>query len=149
MALTALENGWTGPPYNPIKIAEMLGAKVIANYDIEDARTINVEGKATIEFNPSQPRERVRFSIAHEAAHLLFADALEEVRHRGGTGTAKDEWQLEMLCNLAASEFVMPIGSFASDERVGRIPELMRARARFDVSAEAFMICFAKQLATP
>ncbi|HUC17732.1 MAG TPA: ImmA/IrrE family metallo-endopeptidase [Acetobacteraceae bacterium] len=144
LALAALESGWSGPPYNPIKIAEMLGAKVVPNYDIADARTVEINGKAVIEFNPSQSRERVRFSIAHEAAHLLFPDALEEVRHRGGTGSVKDEWQLEMLCNLAASEFVMPIGSFAPSETITRIPELMKSRARFDVSAEAFMIRFAK-----
>lgn len=144
LVLAAIESGWEGPPYNPIKIAEMLGAKVLPNYDIADARTTAVNGQAVIEFNPSQSRERVRFSIAHEAAHLLFPDALDEVRHRGGTGTRKDEWQLEMLCNLAASEFVMPIGSFLPDEKVSRIPELTKLRSNFDVSAEAFMIRFAK-----
>jgi O-acetyl-ADP-ribose deacetylase (regulator of RNase III) len=144
VTLSAFESGWNGPPYNPIKIAEMLGAKVVPNYDIADARTIETDGKAIIEFNPGQARERVRFSIAHEAAHLLFPDALDEVRNRGGTRSAKDEWQLEMLCNLAASEFVMPIGSFAPAADVNRIPDLMKSRARLDVSAEAFMIRFAK-----
>ncbi len=144
LALIALEGGWSGPPYNPIKIAEMLGAKVVPNYDIVDARTVEVDGKPTIEFNPRQPRERVRFSIAHEAAHLLFPDALDEVRHRGGTGSVRDEWQLEMLCNLAASEFVMPIGRFTADEEVSRLPDLMKIRTQFDVSAEAFMIRFTK-----
>src|SRR3954471_22127861 len=43
LALTALESGWSGPPYSPIKIAEMLGAKVVPNYDIADARTIAVD----------------------------------------------------------------------------------------------------------
>ena len=140
LALSALEAGWERPPYNPIRIAEMLGAKVVPSYDIPDARTTEKLGRAVIEFNPSQARERVRFSIAHEAAHLLFADALNEVRHRGGTGATRDEWQLEMLCNLAASEFVMPVGSFASDDAIPRLSELMKSRAKFDVSAEAFMI---------
>lgn len=144
LTLSALERGWEGPPYNPIRIAEMLGAKVVPNYDITDARTIEVDGKAVIEFNPTLARERVRFSIAHEAAHLLFADALDEVRHRGGTGSSRDEWQLEMLCNLAASEFVMPVGSLGSTDLPPRMPDLMKARAKFDVSAEAFMIRVAK-----
>ncbi len=144
LTLSALECGWEGPPYNPIRIAEMLGAKVVPNYDIADARTIEVSGKAVIEFNPSLARERVRFSIAHEAAHLLFADALDEVRHRGGTGSSRDEWQLEMLCNLAASEFVMPVGSLGSADLPPRISDLMKARTKFDVSAEAFMIRVAK-----
>ena len=144
LTLAALECGWEGPPYNPIRIAEMLGAKVVPNYDIADARTIEVSGKAVIEFNPSLARERVRFSIAHEAAHLLFADALDEVRHRGGTGSSRDEWQLEMLCNLAASEFVMPVGSLGSADLPPRISDLMKARTKFDVSAEAFMIRVAK-----
>ena len=142
--LKAIEAGWKGPPYNPIEIGKQMGATVEPSYDIADARTILRGDRSVIEFNPSQPRERVRFSIAHEVAHLLFPDVSEEVRHRGGIGTNEDAWQLEMLCNLAASEFVMPIGSLQLDEELKSIEEIMVARKRYDVSAEAFMIRMAK-----
>ncbi|MDT2023303.1 ImmA/IrrE family metallo-endopeptidase [Methylocella sp. CPCC 101449] len=148
LTLAAFEDGWVGPPYNPIKIAEMLGATVVPNSDISDARTIAVAGKAVIEFNPNRVRERVRFSIAHEVAHLLFSDALDEIRHRGGSGNKRDEWQLEMLCNMAAAEFVMPIGSFPTIEETVSLAALMKRRVDFDVSAEAFMIRLAKSVST-
>ena len=142
--LKAIEEGWEGPPYNPIMIANLMDVAVEPSYDIADARTIARDDRPVIEFNPSQPRERVRFSIAHEVAHLLFPDALEETRHRGSAGSSRDEWQLEMLCNLAASEFVMPIGSLEIEEALDSIEEMMIARRRYDVSTEAFMIRIVK-----
>ena len=142
--LKAMEAGWEGPPYNPMMIANLMNISVEPSYDIADARTVTRGESPVIEFNPSQTRERVRFSIAHEVAHLLFPDAFEETRHRGGIGSSRDEWQLEMLCNLAASEFVMPIGSLDVEEELDSIEEMMAARRRYDVSAEAFMIRIVK-----
>ena len=82
----------------------------------------------------------MRYSIAHELAHTLFADHAERVRYRGASSKG-DEWQLEMLCNLAAAEFLMPIGSFSNV--VGRkldIHHLLESRDRYEVSAEAVFI---------
>jgi Zn-dependent peptidase ImmA (M78 family)/O-acetyl-ADP-ribose deacetylase (regulator of RNase III) len=149
LVFSALEEGWAGPPYNPVEIAKLVGAKVVASNDITDARTISVDGNAVIEFNPAQPRERTRFSIAHEVAHLLFEDALARERRRGGTGETSDEWQLELLCNLAAAEFVMPIGSMVASDKPTPIAQLMIERRKFDVSAEAFMIRYAKTSPLP
>ena len=108
--LVAMDAGWQGPPFSPIALAGIKGIPVEANADVRDARTVAIEGTLRIQFNPTQPRERVRFSIAHEVAHTLFADAADKDRHRGGDGS-RDNWQLEMLCNIAAAEFVMPVGS--------------------------------------
>ena len=145
LVLEAMDNGWTGPPYNPLDIADLLGARVRPTFDIADARTTVLhDGLPIIEFNPSRPRERVRFSIAHEVAHLLFPDFGDEPRHRGGTDHEGDQWQLEMLCNLAASEFVMPIGSLALDSVQCTIEQMMTDRRRYDVSVEAYMIRIAK-----
>ena len=102
-----------------------------------------------IEFNPTRPRERVRFSIAHEIAHTLFSDFAEQTRHRGGPSTTGDEWQLEMLCNLAAAEFVMPLGSLPATDSLPRIEQLIVDRRKFDVSAEAFLIRVVKTTAEP
>ena len=140
LVLRARDAGWTGPPFNPLQIAEMLQARVEANSSIADARLTETESGPKIEFNPTQVRERVRFSIAHEVAHLLFADWSERVRHRNRPNLAGDEWQLEMLCNLAASEFVLPIGSLGNAPRAASIEELMILRRTYDVSTEAFLI---------
>jgi len=47
--------------------------------------------------------------------------------------------QLEMLCNLAASEFVMPVGSLSARERLPSLEELMIERRKFDVSARGIL----------
>ena len=145
LVLKAREKGWEGPPFNPLRIAEMLELEVQieANSGVADARLVATESGPKIQFNPQQPRERVRFSIAHEIAHLLFPDWSEQIRNRGGDRTA-DDWQLEMLCNLAASEFVLPIGSLSAASDIPSIEDLMRQRREYDVSAEAFLIRLAK-----
>lgn len=146
--LAALDAGWKGPPFNPIALADIRGIPVEANADVRDARTVATGDQVRIQFNPTQPRERVRFSIAHEVAHTLFEDVAEAVRHRGGD-RSPDDWQLEMLCNIAAAEFVMPVGSLGAIERVRPIEELMTERRRFDVSAEAFLLRVGKVAAEP
>ncbi len=143
LVLKAREKGWEGPPFNPLRIAEMLGVRIEANSSVADARLVATKSGPKIEFNPQQPRERVRFSIAHEIAHLLFPDWSEQIRNRGGDETA-DNWQLEMLCNLAASEFVLPIGSLSAATDIPSIEDLMRQRREYDVSSEAFLIRLAK-----
>lgn len=143
LVLKAREKGWEGPPFNPLRIAQMLDVQIEANSNVADARLVATESGPKIEFNPQQPRERVRFSIAHEIAHLLFPDWSEQIRHRGADETV-DDWQLEMLCNLAASEFVLPIGSLSATAEILPIEDLMRQRREYDVSAEAFLIRLAK-----
>ena len=108
LVLRARDAGWGGRPFNPLEIAKLQNIAAEANADVIDARTISDENGLRIQFNPTHPRERVRFSIAHEIAHTLFPD----VRERLVTveePDRPDEWQLEMLCNLAAAEFVMPM----------------------------------------
>ncbi len=149
LVLKARERGWEGPPFNPLRIAEMLDVQIEANSGVADARLIATESGPKIEFNPQQPRERVRFSIAHEVAHMLFPDWHDQIRNRGGQKEVADDWQLEMLCNLAASEFVLPIGSLSSASTVLPIEDLMRQRREYDVSAEAFLIRLAKVATQP
>jgi Zn-dependent peptidase ImmA (M78 family) len=140
LVLRARDAGWEGPPFNPLEIAKLRNIAVEANADVIDARTISDENGLRIQFNPTQSRERLRFSIAHEIAHTLFPDVGDAPRHRGGNHDNRDDWQLEMLCNLAAAEFVMPMGSLPPREELPRIEELIKECRRFDVSVEAFLI---------
>lgn len=138
--LDAIEEGWTGPPYNPFALAEMRGMKVLATEEILDAQTrSDAEGKFTIEFNPQRPAARTRYSIAHEIGHTLFADCAAAIRHRATHQTMKeDDWQLELLCNMAAAEILMPFGTFQENLSVrpstGLILDLRR---KYLVSCEA------------
>ena len=115
LVYSAIQKGWSGPPYDPFELADLLGMHVAPCAEVVDARTLpGPRHSCRIEYNPSQPTGRARYSVAHEIAHTLFPDWAEHVRHRGGHQDARpDEWQLEMLCNVAAAELLMPIGSLA------------------------------------
>jgi O-acetyl-ADP-ribose deacetylase (regulator of RNase III) len=85
----------------------------------------------------------MRFSIAHELAHAMFHDASAAPRHRTGSGavpTADDGWQLELLCNVAAAELLMPSQAVEGLASIDvDIDYLMDQRRRFDVSTEALL----------
>ena len=98
-----------------------------------------------IEFNPHRPHGRTRFSIAHEIVHTLFPDCGESVRNREQPGSLRrDEWQLELLCNIGAAEILMPSGYKSLGREPVDMNNLLRLRREFDVSTEALLIRIAK-----
>lgn len=111
--------GWSGPPYDPRILASILGMRVREKK--LDAGTDGVlrakdGGKLEILVNERLPQTRQNFTICHEIAHTLFPDHCELVRMRQKTGREETyHWELEMLCNLAASELLMPMDKFARD----------------------------------
>jgi len=148
----ALDAGWAGPPFDPLTLAEILRIPVTPRDDVRDARTVPV-GKAglRIEFNPNRPPMRVRYSVAHEIAHTLFADCAKIVRNRAVYHeVTRDDWQLEALCNIGAAEFLMPAGSMTTlNPRDLKAEHLREARQRFQVSTEALVIRVAKMTNEP
>lgn len=152
VALKAMDNGWLGPPFDPIRLAEMHGISVSPRADIPDARTVPVgPSRFVIEYNPTRPAARLRYSIAHEIAHTLFPDCGTRIRNRGGSHTGLgDEWQLETLCNIAAAELLMPLGSMSTDEvDLLDINKVSGARKRYEVSTEAVLIRLAHLSSEP
>ena len=148
----AIDLGWAVPPYDPVDLASIRGLEVVARDDIPEARTVPLTGDSfLIEFNPSRPRGRMRYSIAHEIAHTLFPDCAEEVRYRQARRKPGDDsWQLELLCNIAAAEFLMPVGSFPElkTEQLA-IDHLLDLRKKYDVSTEAILIRVARLVDEP
>lgn len=146
LVFAAMEQGWHGPPYDPFELAALLRIPVVPRDDLYDARLVPAEGgRVRLEFNPTRPRGRVRYTIAHELAHTFFPDYQQGVRHRSGPHVASDEWQLELLCNVAAAELLMPVGSFRSlEDEPMKIERLMELRKQFDVSSEALLLRVAK-----
>jgi Zn-dependent peptidase ImmA (M78 family)/O-acetyl-ADP-ribose deacetylase (regulator of RNase III) len=141
-ALEAIEDGWAGPPFDPFELAARRGVELVARQDLEDARLVSVDGRPRIEFNPNRRPARVRFSVAHELGHLLFDDYAARPRHRGADAALReaDEWQLELLCNLAAAELLMPEGALARREPAElSLEHLLDLRAQFGVSTEALL----------
>lgn len=135
----ALEAGWEGPPFDPMKLADFMGIVLRASGAVRDARLVCEKERAVIEYNPARPRARVRYSIAHECAHTLFPDWNEVPRHRlASADMVADDWELESLCNLIAAEFLMPLGSLPHVlDGASSLEELLVARREFDVSVEA------------
>lgn len=150
MVLNAIQEGWTGPPFDPFELAQYLGVPITPREDIQDARIIPVGGRGLrIEFNPNRPRGRMRFSVAHEIGHTLFPDCAETIRTRGPT-EREDSWQLELLCNLAAAEILMPIGTAVGLEHEPvRIDNVLRLQREYDVSTEAICLRMVKVTAEP
>ena len=150
--LDAKDCGLSGPPYDPFKIAKYMGIKLVPRHDIEDARTIPVsDRKFVIEYNPNKSKARIKFSLAHELTHTLFPDCAKFIRNRSKKkSTIKDNWQLEMLCNIGASEMLMPVGSFPS---LGReeinIGNLIELRKKFGVSSESLFLRVVKLTKVP
>jgi hypothetical protein len=149
--LGAIEEGWHGPPFDPFRLAQLMGVPAVPRDDLYDARLVAAEGnRVRLEFNPTRPRGRVRFTIAHELAHTFFPDYRKAVRYRSGPEAQPDEWQLELLCNIAAGELLMPIGSFQSlEEEPLKIERLMELRKRFEVSTEALLLRAIRLTARP
>ena len=164
----AVAQGMTAPPVDPLALAKLLGLGVIPHNDIADAAIaednrepgirsstdaplralVPSETPLLIAYNPSRPKGRLRFSIAHEVAHALFADVAETVRHRTSTGAlagipdtgGTDEWELELLCNVVAAELLLPSEAVEGLLDIDTdIDFIMETRRRWDVSTEALL----------
>jgi len=138
----AFESGWSGPPYDPFALAALWGINVAPSKDVVDARIhTGTGGTLRIDFNPDRSPARINYSVAHELGHSLFPDCAEIVRHRNKhNGSTRDEWQLEMLCNLAAAEILMPVGALRREDLEPNIDRLLDLRKRYAVSSEAVLL---------
>jgi O-acetyl-ADP-ribose deacetylase (regulator of RNase III) len=161
LLLAALDAGLKGPPVDPFELADLAGIKLSPRADVVDAKIMAAGASGptigplsgllatatplVIEYNPTRPRGRLRYSVAHELAHALFPDVAEAVRHRTGMGAVQgfsgtDAWQLELLCNVIAAELLMPLEAVEGLLDIDPdIDFLMANRARLDVSTEALL----------
>jgi hypothetical protein len=81
-------------------------------------RTGSRGNKGKVLYNPLRPPGRIVFSIAHEIAHTFFPNTSSGARFRDIVGAdSREANELERLCDLAASEIVMPIEDFQDAAR--------------------------------
>ncbi len=150
MLLKAMDDGWGGPPYDPMWLAKYLAIQVTSNEDIPDARIIPDGINPRIEYNPHRSRRRIRFSLAHEIAHTLFPDYEKSIHNRSGKHKRIDDWQIELLCNRSAAEILMPVGSLVNPKEIPVTMEnVIRIRNKYDVSAEAVLLQLINQTSMP
>ena len=144
LILEAMDAGCLTLPIDPFKIAESQGITVVPRPDIKDAQTIRgPQGRPLIQYNPARPSARIRFSICHELGHTLFPDCLEQVRHRGfHTHHSHPDSELEMLCNLAAAELLLPLGIIEADVSGNAltIDLALDLRRKYEASTEAVLL---------
>ena len=151
MVLDAMDKGWAGPPYDPAALAAKLDIRVEPNEAILDARLVP-EGRdgTVIEYNPNKPASRIHFSIAHEIAHTLFPDHRDAVRNRSAAPVPAGEHEVEMLCNMAAAELLMPALPEAGLEKTMlNMANIDRIRRRYAVSTEAALLRMVDLTASP
>ena len=147
VVLEAMDQGWSGPPFDPIELADLLDIEVMAAEGVRDARIIQMEsGQFRVEFNPFRSDARIRYNLAHEIVHTFFEDCGDAIRHRASRKEIEgDDWQLEALCNIGAAEILMPVGVFSpmrSEEVTASA--LLRIRESFAVSTETVAIRLAE-----
>lgn len=111
----------TEPPFDPFRIAELMGVKVKTDLDLEKISNdgmiyLNEKGKPEIWINPIQPPRRQVFTLSHELGHLVyrvlpnidrFKDPIEDnysTLYRNGTRGAQ-----ETLANKFAANLLMPV----------------------------------------
>lgn len=150
LVLDAFSRGWAGPPFDVIELAKLNGMEISPYELVTDARISPVKGQFKIEYNPFQSPARINFSIAHEIGHTLFSDCAETIRYR--ENKLEDEsWQLEFLCNVAASELLLPYAEFANeansvDLNITSIIELAR---KYNASVESVFLRFCDVVEKP
>ena len=148
VVLEAMDAGWSGPPYDPIELARIRGVPVRPVDHVVDARTVPTGTGFRIEYKPTRPRARSRYSIAHEIAHTFFEDCADTIRYRRASRkTPSDEWQLEVLCNIGAAEILMPIAALRRSDLSQmqlKIDRVLALRKKFAVSTEAILIRLAQ-----
>ena len=150
MVLNGFEKGWSGPPFDPFTLARLLNINVTPNESINEARILLVNSKFQIEYNPYQRPTRINFSISHELGHILFSDWNETIRNReedkiGGL------WELEFLCDIAASEILLPYAEFAKEanELSLNMSSLLEISNKYQASLEAVFLRFAEVVSKP
>ena len=143
--------GFRDVPTDPIArlkiLASICGIREISPMNIEQQRqetrdaalVQTIAGDRIILYHPDRPRARVAFSVAHEITHTFFPNSMRGARFRSICSiNSREANDLKRLCDLGASELLMPIDEFQSATQgtysLFRVEELSR---RFGTSYEA------------
>lgn len=137
---------WNCPPFNPEVLASILGIRCEEAVELthsEDAELHPAEnGRMIIRYNPDKPKTRQNFSIAHEIVHTFFPGYRDKYHARHQSGKFDPGNEVEFLCDLGASEIVMPTPEFDLDVRSMGISlkSLQKLSKLYEVSLEATAI---------
>jgi hypothetical protein len=104
------ESGILEPPFRPATLATLRNVSQILYRTIEEeGRLVPHQAGFTIELRIDRSFQRKNFTCAHEIAHTFFYEAVPSVKyHRLNSLKAVRDNEEELLCNIAASELLMP-----------------------------------------
>ena len=142
----AKNSGWNGPPFNPQFLASIMGIYYEESRELlmsEDAELhLTEDDRLIIRYNPNKPKKRQNFSIAHEIAHTFFPEYGYRYKARHKIGQFNPESEVEFLCDLGASEIIMPTPEFDLDvKNMGiSLKSLVELSRRYEASPEATAI---------
>lgn len=112
------KSGIARPPFLPERLAPLQGIKRIIKEDLGDLSglLLPLDGGFEMKINATHSPRRQNFSCAHEIAHTFFFEEegrvlIEKLAGEDGKKTAKN-WE-EYLCDIAASELLMPLQIFS------------------------------------
>jgi Zn-dependent peptidase ImmA (M78 family) len=109
------------PPIDPYMLAKRRGIKQVSVGDIETDGCMSTtsNGDYIVELNAAHPETRRRFTLAHEIGHTFFFDLPQTEGNRYRVSDCSEasfhrDLCEEHLCNVAASEILMPGTQFMS-----------------------------------
>jgi len=119
--------GHDDPPFLSEEYAHMKGVKEISLVDLgkTDAMLVHVNDGYIIKLNRKHSASRQSFSCAHEVGHILLSELehsseIEKVEFRSLDITTREKTRIkfaqnqERLCNIAATELLMPTKIFGA-----------------------------------
>ena len=141
----AKDLGWSGPPFNPQLLASMMGIQCEESRELvysEDAELHPTSTGLIIKYNPDKPKTRQNFSIAHEISHTLFPGYKDQYKARHKIGRFDSSSEVEFLCDLGASEIILPAPEFDADvsRRGISLKSLEELSTLYEASKEASAI---------
>ena len=140
--------GLSGPPFDPRILASIMGIQYEESKQLIHSQDAELQpiGKGNtdliIRYNPDKPKTRQNFSIAHEIAHTFFPEYRDQYKAHHKIGKFNPDSEVEFLCDLGASEIIMPSPEFNIDvkERGISLKSLERLAKRYNASLEATAI---------
>lgn len=107
------KSGVSTPPFLPQRMAHLQGVKRVLKEDLGSLSglLLPLEDGYEIKVNATHSPERQNFSVAHEIAHTFFYEGRGKElveRHEKAKGEQSARHLEENLCDLIASELLMP-----------------------------------------
>jgi Zn-dependent peptidase ImmA (M78 family) len=143
-----------GEPDRPINLDVLASLRGIGRSEDRPVHSDDAElvpdgtGGVTMRVNPDRPETRLRFSVGHEISHTFFPDyttktwCRTDARHRDRDDP--DQF-LESLCDIGASELLMPLPWFFTDAKnVIDASGLIELAKTYHASREATMRRYAE-----